>query len=260
MADDEVPLPPAPERPPFERGAPVVLRSVRDMGRPHGVAVGYAVAGTVVLDDGDITVVSTRPGSGVRMRAGTGAGPNGRIVLPATWDGTYDERVWQGHTVVRVHRRGDRWSVWRWHDGERWTPRWYGNLESPWRRSTLGFDTQDWALDVVAAGSPLDGPWTVGLKDEDELAWMVDRGYITDLHAHHVRAVGARLLQHARDAGWPFDADWDAWLPDARWPTVPVPDGWERLPRRDQATESSCCRPPPAQQLRPERWDAPPRA
>jgi len=232
VVDDEAPLPPAPEPPPFERGAPVVLRSVRDMGRPHGVAVGYAVAGTVVLDDDDVVVVSTRPGSGVRMRAGTGAGPNGRIVLPATWDGTYDERVWQGHTVVRVHRRGDRWSVWRWHDGERWTDHWYGNLESPWRRSPIGFDTQDWALDVVAAGSPLGGPWTVGLKDEDELAWMVEQGYVTDRRARRAREVGARLMRHARDVGWPFDADWDAWLPDPRWGAVPVPEGWER-PVRD---------------------------
>lgn len=230
---DEVPLPRVPEPPPFERGAPIVLRGVRDHGPGRGVAVGFAVAGAVVVDDDNVAVVATRPGSGMRMRAGTGAGPNGRIVLPAAWDGTYAERVWQGHTVVRVHRRGDRWSVWRWHDGERWTDKWYGNLESPWRRSTVGFDTQDWALDVVAAGDPLGGPWTVAFKDEDELSWMVNQGHVTQLHGRHIRAVGHRLLRHARDAGWPFDADWDAWLPDARWAAVPLPHGWEQLPGED---------------------------
>jgi len=230
LHDDEVPLPATTEPPAFERGSPVVLRSVRDFGHPHGVAVGFAVAGTVVLDSDDVVVVSTRPGSGVRTRAGEGGGPNSRTVLPAAWDGTYEERAWQGHTVVRVHRRGDPWSVWRWHDGERWTDVWYGNLESPWRRSAIGFDSQDWALDVVGVGDPSDGPWTVGFKDEDELAWMVDRDYVSERHAAHVRTVGERLLEHARDAGWPFAADWDAWLPDARWAPVPLPDGWERLP------------------------------
>lgn len=230
MADDEVPLPPTGEPPAFDRGSPVVLRGVRDHGHPHGVAVGFAVTGTVVLDTDDLVVVSTPPGAEVRLRAGQGAGPHGRIVLPSAWDGTYAERAWTGDTVVRVHRRGDRWSVWRWHDGRRWTDVWYGNLEAPWRRSPFGFDSQDWALDVVGTGHPVDGPWRVRFKDEDELAWMVDEGHVSPTHADHVREVGARLLRHAQDAGWPFDADWDAWLPDPRWAAVPLPEGWERLP------------------------------
>lgn len=229
MVDDGVPLPPAREPVPFHRGAPVVLRSVRDHGPPHGVAVGFAVAGTVVLDTDDVVVVCTPPGSGMRTRAGRGSGPSGRVVLPSTWDGTHDHRLWQGHTVVRVHRRGDRWSVWRWHDGARWTDDWYGNLESPWRRSRTGFDTQDWALDVVGSGHPVGGPWAVRFKDEDELAWMVDRGSVSPTGAAHVRSVGTRLLQHAEEVRWPFDADWDAWLPDPRWTAVPMPADWRRL-------------------------------
>lgn len=232
VLDDGLPLPPTTEAAPFARGAGVALRGVRDFGPRHGVAVGYAVAGTVVLDSDDLVVVATLPGSDLRVRAGQGDGPNARIVLPAAWDGTYVERVWQGPRVVRVHRRGDRWSVWRWHDGERWTPDWYGNLESPWRRSALGFETQDWALDVVGRGDPVAGPWEVGFKDEDELAWMVGCGHVTEAHAGHVRRVGAVLRQRAQDAGWPFDADWDAWLPDAGWTATALPGGWERLPAR----------------------------
>jgi len=230
MADDEVPLPPAEEPAPFTRGATVAIRSVRDHGPRHGVAVGFAVAGTVVRDRDDVVVVATAPGSDVRVRAGRGDGPNGRTVLPAAWDGTYEERVWQGATVVRVHRRGDRWSVWRWHDGERWGDVWYGNLESPWRRSALGFESQDWALDVVGRGDPTGDAWRVGLKDEDELAWMVQRGYVTEQQAAHVHDVGAHLLQRAREARWPFDADWDAWLPEPAWGAVALPPGWDRLP------------------------------
>jgi len=228
MVDDEVPLPRQDEPAPYRRGDPVALRSVRDFGGRHGVAVGFAVAGTVVLDDADLVVVATRPGSGMRTRSGRRGGPRGRVVLPADWDGTHDERVWTGDTVVRVHRRGERWSVWRWHDGRRWTDAWYGNLESPWRRSRIGFDTQDWALDVVGTGDPVEGPWSVRYKDQDELEWMVERGSVSAAQAAHVRQVGARLMDRAADAAWPFDADWDAWLPDPGWTAVPLPERWDR--------------------------------
>lgn len=229
MLDDEVPLPREDETAPFHRGAAVVLRSVRDYGRRRGVAAGFAVAGTVVLDTDEVSVVSTCPGSGMRTRAGRGTGPNGRVVLPKAWDGTYDERVWTGDVVVRVHRRGDRWSVWRWHDGDRWSDTWYGNLESPWMRSRLGFDTQDWALDLVGRGNPTEGPWSVRYKDQDELDWMVKQGSVTSAQAAHVQQVGARLMDRATDTLWPFDADWDTWLPDPRWGPVPMPEHWDRL-------------------------------
>lgn len=214
--------------PPRARSDAVALRSIRSFGR-HGRVVTFAVAGVVVHDSDELVVVATAPGSGMRLRAGRGDGPNGRIVLPDDWDGRFEERAWSGDTVVRVHRWGDRWSVWRWHDGERWSDHWYGNLESPWRRSPVGYDSQDWALDVVAAGTPGDATWSVALKDEDELAWMVGRGVVTEAEAAAVRAAGRELIELARAARWPFDADWDAWLPDPSLAPIPMPPGWDEL-------------------------------
>lgn len=152
-------------------------------------------------------------------------------MLPHAWDGTYTERAWSGHTVVRVHRRGERWSVWRWHDGVRWADDWYGNLEAPWRRSPIGFDTQDWVLDLVGAGDPVRGPWSVTFKDEDELAWMVEKGLVTTAQAAGVRRSGEQLMDSAMAGRWPFDADWDAWLPDPAWARVPLPAHWDHLGR-----------------------------
>ena len=51
--------------------------------------------------------------------------------------------------------------------------------ESPWRRSAAGYDTSDWALDVVADGVPGTDDWRVGFKDEDELYWYVAQGAFT---------------------------------------------------------------------------------
>lgn len=215
----------APETTPFEPGTPVVLRSIRDFGR-HGRAVGFAVAGVVLQDAPDLTVVCTPVGSDVRTRSGEGAGPNGRLVLADAWDGDYDRRLWQGHAVVRVHRAGEPWSVWRWHDGEAWVGEWYGNLETPWNRTTIGFDSQDWALDVVGAGDPADPSWSVRYKDEDELAWLAEAGAMSPAEVDAARSAGDRLTRIARQPAWPFDADWSPWVPAASLTPVPMPVGW----------------------------------
>jgi hypothetical protein len=224
------PTPPAADaRGPFAPGDAVALRSVRMHGR-HGVTVGFATGARVVHDDGDLMVLCTPLGTDVRSRAGTGSGPNGRSIVDEDWDGSYRQRAWDGATVVRVHRRGDPWSVWRWHDGTEWGPDWYGNLERPWRRTALGFDSQDWALDVVAT-TPVEPGAGLGvrLKDEDELAWFVEQGVVAEREAAVVRATGDRLAARARSGAWPFDADWSAWVPDPAWPAVALPPAWSRV-------------------------------
>lgn len=210
----------------FTRGEVVALRSIRSFAG-RGRAVGFAVAGMVVLDEGGLSVVATVPGSDMRTRAGAGGGPRGRIVPDGEWDGTYDDLAWRGDTVVRVHRAGAEWSVWRWHDGTAWSPHWYGNLEAPWRRGPNGFDTQDWALDVVASGAVGGADWSVAYKDEDELAWFEAVGAVDAGQAAHIRGAGRRLTEVAVRGDWPFDADWDRWIPDPAWRAATLPDGWD---------------------------------
>lgn len=209
----------------FGPGTPVALRSINEYGR-HGRAVGFTVAGTVIVDSGDFSVVATTPGSEVRNRAGVGSGPNGRLVLPDDWDGSYREATWFGSTVVRVHQRGVPWSVWRWHDGVQWEPDWYVNLETPWVRSDVGFDTQDWTLDVVARQA-VDG-WTVTFKDVDELEFLESSGFWSAERASSIRAAGEAARDAASARSWPFDAEWEAWLPQDGSPAA-LPTGWERV-------------------------------
>ncbi|MGP9536644.1 DUF402 domain-containing protein [Brachybacterium sp. AOP43-C2-M15] len=213
---------------PHPVGSTVALRSIRGFA-DRSPAVSFAVAGTVLQDDGDVMVVTTRPGSGRASRAGRRTGPRGRNVVVTGWDGSYDIAGWEGRTVVRVHPRGRCWSVWRWHDGEDWTGDWYGNLEAPWRRSAVGYDTQDWALDVVARGTPGTHSWTVGFKDEDELDWYVEQGAFSPERAAYFRSVGAELAGILRRGEGPVVADWARWVPPAAVKPVPLPKGWQSL-------------------------------
>lgn len=213
---------------PHAVGTTVAIRSIRDFP-DREPAVSFAVAGTVLQDDEDLTVVMTRPDSDRASRAGRRTGPRGRNVVVTGWDGTHDVAAWEGSTVVRVHPRGRCWSLWRWHDGENWVGDWYGNLESPWRRGAVGYDTQDWALDVVAEGTPGTGSWSVRFKDEDELDWYVEQGAFSPERAAYFRSVGVELADLLRRGGGLVGADWSPWIPPLDIRAVPLPEGWQHL-------------------------------
>ncbi|QAY61499.1 DUF402 domain-containing protein [Microbacterium protaetiae] len=209
----------------FDSGSVVALRSVRSYpGR--GNAVGFAVAGRVIVDTPDLSVVCTTVGSDLRRRAGEGSGPRGRLVLAADWDGTHVSAKWRGTAVVRVHERGTPWSVWRWHDGTRWLPGWYINIETPWQRTSLGFDTADGTLDVTVDDAR--GRWIVEYKDEDELDFLASVGETTPEQVARIRAAGAQAFGLATSRGWPFQADWSPWIPRDPSPAM-LPESWKSL-------------------------------
>jgi len=101
---------------------------------------------------------------------------------------------------------------------------WYVNLQDPLRRTALGFDTTDHALDVIVA---LDGTWA--WKDEDELAEAVAHGLFTAEDAERFRADGERAVARILDRQPPFDRDWSTWRPDPSWPAPTLPEGWDRI-------------------------------
>jgi hypothetical protein len=157
-----------------------------------------------------------------RRSTGTRGGPRGRNMLPEGWDGGHELLTWAGDGVLRMHRFGEPWSVWRWLDSDRrWSDDFYVNLEDPWRRTAIGFDSGDWILDVVARA---DGDWHY--KDEDELAWAESAGVVDADWVERTRDAGRRAVAWIEAGEWPLHEDWDRWLPDAS-PELPtLPDDW----------------------------------
>ena len=68
---------------------------------------------------------------------------------------------------------------------------WYVNLQDPLRRTPLGFDTVDHALDVVVELDRSSWRW----KDEEELAEAVRDGLFTPEEAADFRAWGERAVE-----------------------------------------------------------------
>jgi hypothetical protein len=140
---------------------------------------------------------------------------------PHPWSG---RDRWIGHGVLQLHRPGTMHSVWVfWVGPGRELAAWYVNLEEPWRRTQLGFDTQDLELDLVVEP---DGSWR--FKDDEHLEPWIERGRWTAADVAAIRAEGARIAAEL-DAGrrW-WDEGWAAWEPDPSWPTPVLPPDWDR--------------------------------
>ncbi|WP_166426762.1 DUF402 domain-containing protein [Labedella populi] len=127
-----------------------------------------------------------------------------------------------------MHPKGSPWSVWRWHDGTDWLPDWYVNLERPWARTAIGFDYQDWTLDVIAS-TDAHGSWSVRYKDEDELAFYTSRGHWSEAMQSTIEGAGRDATRTALARAFPFDADWSQWVPDPSWDASELPTHWPLL-------------------------------
>jgi hypothetical protein len=199
-----------------------VWRSVKD-----GI-VKTARPMRVVRDDDELVALYLCPGTRYQRRTGVRGGPRGRSLLPGGWSGEYEEAEWHTNRVLVLNVPGSAHSVslfWRETTGELWG--WYVDVEVPWRRTSLGFDTLDQVLDILV--TPDVSSWR--MKDEDELAWAVEVGNMTPAAADAVRAEAARAIELIRQRASPYCDGWEKWLPDLSWSVPELPPDW-----RDTAT------------------------
>lgn len=202
----------------WEPGTAVLWRSVR-----NGV-VHAANLSRVLRDGEDLIALYTCPGNRGRRRKGRRGGPSGRLIVPGGWTGEYEDSVWHTNRALFLYRPGDAHSIglfWRESDGE--FRNWYVNLEAPWRRSAVGFDTWDHTLDLVVAPDLSSWEW----KDEDEFAWSQEVGIISPAEAHAVRAEAECAIQAIERRSSPYCDGWERWSPDPSWsPLTEMPANW----------------------------------
>ncbi|HEX6724905.1 MAG TPA: DUF402 domain-containing protein [Gaiella sp.] len=142
---------------------------------------------------------------------------------PHPWAG---KRHWEGHGMLALRRPGEACSVMHfWEGPERRFAGWYLNLEEPFRRTSIGYDTQDLELDVWI---PAGGPW--GLKDDEKLDERVRDGRYTAEQVAATRALGEQIgAMLDRGERW-WDESWASFAPDPGWRAPAFPHGWEEAP------------------------------
>ena len=133
---------------------------------------------------------------------------------------------WSGHGVLVLRRPGEAYSVWHFWDGpERRFVGWYLNLEEPFRRTAIGYDTQDLELDVWI---PTGEPWR--FKDEEKLDERVADGRYTAEQVAATRTLGTAIgAMLDRGERW-WGERWTSFEPDPGWRAPAFPDGWEEAP------------------------------
>ena len=196
----------------FAPGDTVVWRTVVD-GRVRTVIPHRCV------EHRDDLLALWRPAGTVYKRPSGpyGAGPRGRSLHAAAWDGTYRDLIWHGDGVLVLHRLGD------WHSTLVFPDAWYVNLEAPWEPNPVGYDSRDLMLDVVISRDRTSWSW----KDEDETADCVRTGRLSEDDARKAREEGERVAAAALRGDPPFDDGWASWRPDPSWPIPVLPDGWD---------------------------------
>jgi uncharacterized protein len=133
------------------------------------------------------------------------------------------DAVWRENGVLMLTRPGAAQSFWAFWRNADWSfIGWYVNLQAPLTRTAVGFDSEDYLLDVVVAP---DRSWR--WKDEDEFADAQRIGRFTPAQAAAVRSEGEAAIRTIEDRGWPLNDGWEEWRPDPAWSLPTLLEGWD---------------------------------
>jgi hypothetical protein len=193
----------------WTHGQAIVRREVLKTGPWLGTIV-------FVVEDAPNRLVTYLPeGAPFGFPEGDWPTPDGRH----PWHGRC---AWEGHGTLMLQQPGERYAVWYfWNGPERAFAGWYLNLQEPFRRTSIGYDTQDLELDIWVFP---DGSWQV--KDLELLPQRVAEGRWTEAEAASIRAEGDHLVTRLeRGERW-WDAHWSTWSPDPAWNPPALPAGW----------------------------------
>jgi len=159
----------------WDRGSVVVRREVLalELGDPpseaapgRGVWFGYPVH--IVEDHDDALLSSVGPGAEFGFVGG--------VWPTATGEHPWRSRArWEGHGCLMVQRPGEMFAVWHyWHGANRRFLCRYINFQASFQRTAIGYDTQDFELDMVVFPN---GTWV--FKDREVLAVRVAAGQLS---------------------------------------------------------------------------------
>jgi len=202
--------------------------------RPGGAVVRREIVGgapwlgwmvNVVVDSPNLLATYSPPGSPFHFPPGDWPTPDGCH----PWHG-YEG--WRGGGTLMLQRPGDCYAVWLFWDGpKRDFDGWYINLESPFARTSVGFDTLDLELDIVVRP---DRSWS--MKDVDLLWQRHDEGRFSLREVRNILNLGDSVGRMLDTGEWWWGDEWMNWAPDPSWEIPTIPQGWDEVRSPMQAT------------------------
>jgi len=174
----------------------------------------------VVEDSIDVTALYIADGSAWKRPFDADGSP--KRIPAGNWK--LGDDLWT-NDVIRISLPGERFSVLPIQDQDKQLRFWYLNIETPLRRSPLGFDYMDQTLDIIINADLRQWRW----KDEDELAEAIALGVYTQEQANEIRRAGEAALERFLSGKPPLDRDWPHWRPDPEWPLPKLVPGWQTV-------------------------------
>ena len=202
-------------RPRFRRGETVLYRGLDE----HGQVID--VKPVVVVEDADAQVVLWLPLGTPTIKPEL-LKPS--VERPRRWDHGWRlvESTWRVAEALIVIRPGEFRAIWVSWSHERVFQGWSVNIQSRLRRTHLGFDIQDYQLDILVEP---DRSWR--LKDEDELALAVELGRLTAVQGEAVRAEGQRAVDEIERNEAAYADGWENWRPNGEFKPPKLIPGWD---------------------------------
>lgn len=117
------------------------------------------------------------------------------------------------------------WLSWATSGSSRTFFKYFVNLEEPFRRTPVGFETQDHTLDIELT-SDLTWNW----RDVEEFEEHVRLGFYTTGLANEVWCEGNRVINEIERGTHPGLDGWRKWQPDPSWPIPEMPPDWSSSP------------------------------
>lgn len=193
----------------WEPGEEVVLRYITRVDGVPGMTWPARV-----VQDGDVLALYVARGTPV-MTWRRGADGQRELV----------EQAWR-RDMLRLMFPGQAHSVWLFWEGDaRHFARYYVNMEEPFRRTAIGVDTNDHALDIVVEPD-LAWAW----KDLEEFEALVAGGSYSVEFGEAVRKEAAAVVEEIEGGRWPFTSGWACWAPPPEWTIPRLHPRWQEEP------------------------------
>lgn len=178
---------------------------------------------TVVDDRADRTVLYVPRGTTFLAPAD----PSGRITRRILDEVGLAPDTWRDRAALHIVPAGAQFAVIaQWRESFDDFAGWYVNVQEPLRRSAVGFDAMDQALDVIISPDLTD----VRYKDVDELDEAAAAGFFSEIEVDAIRAAADTAVGMVIERRPPFDEPWPDWRPDPAWVRPELPAGWADLP------------------------------
>ncbi len=102
---------------------------------------------------------------------------------------------------------------------------WKVNIEAPYQRFDVGFDTTDHFLDIIVRPDR-----SYAWKDQEVMASWLARGAYGHDEVERFHSAGRQLEPLIEAQRSPFDDEWTDWRPDRATAAPAIPEGWQKLP------------------------------